>query len=74
MPRATYGPKVKARAKSLLKMLLLFVSGEVENSDRFDLKYCWLDEENPDQLRIETNLRTLEALTNSQGNKLKKSQ
>ncbi|KMW70582.1 hypothetical protein [Limnoraphis robusta] len=74
MPRATYGPKVRARAKSLLKILLLFVNGEVENSDRFDLKYCWLDEEKPPQLRIETNLRTLEALTNSQENRLTKAQ
>ncbi|MEL7038279.1 MAG: hypothetical protein AAFO04_22085 [Cyanobacteria bacterium J06592_8] len=74
MPRATYGPKVEARAKYLLEVLLLFVKGEVENSDRFDIKYSWLEDQQFPQLRIETNLRTLEALTNAYRKPLKKSQ
>ncbi|MDY7021734.1 MAG: hypothetical protein SWJ54_10295, partial [Cyanobacteriota bacterium] len=74
MPRATYGPKVEVRAKYLLEVLLLFVKGEVENSDRFDIKYSWLEDQQFPQLRIETNLRTLEALTNAYQKPLKKSQ
>lgn len=77
MPRVTYGPKVEARARCLLEVLLLFVNGELKNSDQqlhhhFDIKYSWLEDEPPLQLRIETNLRTLEALTNTQGKRLTK--
>ncbi len=73
MPRVTYGPKVEARARDVLEVLLLFAKGEVENSDRFEIKYCWQDEQSS-QLRIETNLRTLEYLSCTLGKSLKKAQ
>ncbi len=60
MPTITYGPITEARALRLLKALLLFANWEVENPERFDINYCWPDEDSPrPKLTIKTNLRNL---------------
>ncbi|MBD1921382.1 HEAT repeat domain-containing protein [Microcoleus sp. FACHB-831] len=64
MPKATYGPEVKARVKRLLEALLAFVNYEVEGCEGLELHFRWQGEDsaNP-QLVVETKLRVLEYLT-----------
>ena len=64
MPRATYGPQVKARTLRLFEALLHFANDELDECDRLDIKFRWdsKDSTNP-KLLIKTKLRTLEELT-----------
>jgi predicted NACHT family NTPase len=63
MPRNTYGPTVKARAKRLLEALLSFVNWEFEESG-LDIEFKWEAEDsaNP-KLIVRTRRVVLELLT-----------
>ena len=64
MPRATYGPDIKARTLRLFEALLHFANDELDECDRLDIKFRWQskDSTNP-KLLIKTKLRVLEELT-----------
>jgi len=64
MPRATYGPQLKARTLRLLEALLCFVNYELDECDRLDIKFRWQGEDSATpKLLIKTKLRVLEELT-----------
>jgi hypothetical protein len=64
MPRATYGPQVKARAQRLFEAILSFASDEVEGCEHLGLDLRWQERDsNQPRLVIQTTLRALEVLT-----------
>jgi len=63
MPRPTYGPKVKERAETLLRTLLLHATGEIEGSESLGVKCKWEPKSSTaSELVVETTLRALAAL------------
>lgn len=76
MPRATYGPKVKARAMHVLEALLRNANQELDALGNSYVSCRWQDAIQPPQLVVQTTLRALQEVCNSsyQPNPLTKTQ
>lgn len=63
MPRATYGPTVKARTIHVLKTLLRYANNELEDNGSATITCSWHDlDTGMSKLLVQTNLRTLHRL------------
>ena len=76
MPRATYGPKVKARAMRVLEALLQNANQELDELGNSYVSCRWQDAIQPPQLVVQTTLRALQEICNfsDQSNPLTKTQ
>jgi hypothetical protein len=64
MPRATYGPRVRARTKQVLELLLRCANQEVELDERLYLRCRWQEETNGQlTLVVQTSLRTIQDIS-----------
>ena len=69
MTKKTYGPRVEARAKRLLEVLVKFANGELDENQTLDIRCNWLPEQNHrPKLMVKTRLNALVELTEKDKN------
>ncbi|BAS60308.1 MULTISPECIES: NB-ARC domain-containing protein [Leptolyngbya] len=67
MPRATYGPRVKYRAKRLFTAIAAFAQDELEGVEQIPVRCSWQPEADSPTLIVRTTLRALEELCKKDG-------